>query len=121
MIIKSVLSRSTCCRSRLQITNVYTFQLRTFNIVNSFLEVYESDGESDDETDTHVSSQSYSQKSDSSDESKELKQVGNGAMRGTKRYRSETSDDERNQYRPPTSRIRETQESDCDCSECEGY
>ena len=36
MKIKSVLSRSTCWRSRLQTTNLFTFQLRSFNIANFF-------------------------------------------------------------------------------------
>ena len=69
----------------------------------------ESDVESDEEGDDDDD-----EESDSSDESQ---QVGNGAMKGfRKRYRSDTSD-ETNQ--PATSRFRQTQESDCDCSYCE--
>ena len=77
--------------------------------------VDESDDESDDDQTTVTNESQNSEASDSSDES----QVGNGPRFRTKRYRSDISDEETNQYRPPTSRFRQTQESDCDCSECE--
>ena len=79
-----------------------------------------SQAESDisDDSSTASDSQAASDMSDESDDesSDDYSQDGNGAIRGIKRY---GSDDYTNQ--PPTRKFRQTQDSDCDCSVCEGY